>query len=139
MSDDPTFVSTPVQGDAYAGDVSAAVAWDVLAQDKGAVLIDVRSQGEWSQLGVPDLASVGKTTVLIELETQAGPNPNFATQVEDAVADRDGVAIFVCRSGARSASAAATMTARGYSKCYNLVGGADVGGWNAAGLPWASQ
>ena len=139
MSDDPNFVSTPVQGDAYAGDVSAEVAWDVLGQNKGAVLIDVRSQGEWTQLGVPDLASVGKTALLIEWETQTGPNPNFATQVEDAVADQDGVAIFICRSGARSAAAAAAMAARGYSKCYNLVGGADVGGWNAAGLPWGSQ
>ena len=136
MSDGSTIQSTPTLGNAFAGDVTAQAAWDELGENPDAILIDVRSDGEWSQVGIPDLSSLSKTTVLIELETQTGPNPNFATQVTDAVPAKDDVVIFICRSGARSAAAATAMAAQGFTQCYNLLGGADAEGWNAAGLPW---
>ena len=139
MSDGPTIQSTPTLGNAFAGDVTAQAAWDELGQNPDAILIDVRSDGEWTQLGIPDLSSLSKTTVLIELETQTGPNPNFATQVTDAVPAKDDVVIFICRSGARSAVAATAMAAQGFTQCYNLLGGADVEGWNAAALPWRAK
>ncbi|MBT3396200.1 MAG: rhodanese-like domain-containing protein [Alphaproteobacteria bacterium] len=139
MSDGPTIQSTPTRGNAFAGDVTAQAAWDELGQNPGAILIDVRSDGEWTQQGVPDLSSVSKSTVLIELETQTGPNPNFVTQVMDAVPAKDDVVIFICRSGARSAAAATALAAQGFTQCYNLLGGADAGGWKAAELPWGPK
>ena len=139
MSDGPTIQSTPTRGNAFAGDVTAQAAWDELGQNSDAILIDVRSDGEWTQQGVPDLSSVSKSTVLIELETQTGPNPNFVAQVTDAVPAKDIVVIFICRSGARSAAAATAIAAQGFTQCYNLLGGADAGGWKAAELPWGAK
>jgi len=139
MSDGPTIQSTPTRGNAFAGDVTAQAAWDELGQNPDAILIDVRSDGEWTQQGVPDLSSVSKSTLLIELETQTGPNPNFVAQVTDGVPAKDIVVIFICRSGARSAAAATAIAAQGFTQCYNLLGGADAGGWKAAELPWGAK
>ena len=44
----------------YAGDVSPTEAWQGLAQDPKAVLIDVRTQPEWNFVGIPDLRGLGK-------------------------------------------------------------------------------
>ena len=55
--------------------------------------------------------------------------------------------IIICRSGARSRSAAEFLTTQGYNNCYNLSdgfeGGHDssshrgkVNGWKFSGLPW---
>ncbi|HEX7812520.1 MAG TPA: rhodanese-like domain-containing protein, partial [Burkholderiales bacterium] len=60
---------------------------------------------------------------------------------------KDEPVMFLCRSGARSSSAAKRATEAGYSKCYNVLQGFEgdkdseghrnsVGGWRFAGLPW---
>ncbi|MGE0096622.1 MAG: rhodanese-like domain-containing protein, partial [Alphaproteobacteria bacterium] len=36
----------------------------MLARDPNSVLVDVRSQAEWSFVGVPDLSSLGKKVAL---------------------------------------------------------------------------
>ena len=64
-----------------------------------------------------------------------------------AGADKDAPVLFLCRSGARSRSAAIALTAAGFSRAYNIVGGFEgdldgdrhrgqTNGWKAAGLPW---
>jgi rhodanese-related sulfurtransferase len=47
--------------------------------------------------------------------------------------DRDGEIVLVCRSGGRSARAAAELARRGFRHLYNLRGGMEA--WNAAHLP----
>ena len=42
----------------YAGDVTAQQAWKVLASDPNAVLVDVRTQIEWTLIGKPDLSQI---------------------------------------------------------------------------------
>ena len=81
-------------------------------------------------------------------------NPDFVAAADKALrgAGRgpDAPVYFICRSGARSASAAAAMTAAGYSNCFNVAGGFEgqrdegghrgtVDGWKAAGLPWVQS
>jgi rhodanese-related sulfurtransferase len=55
--------------------------------------------------------------------------------------------MFLCRSGARSHSAAEAATRAGWRECYNVLEGFEgdkdaahhrgtVGGWKKAGLPW---
>jgi rhodanese-related sulfurtransferase len=55
--------------------------------------------------------------------------------------------IFIRRSGARSLSAAQAMSAKGFSRCFNLAGGFEGdldekkhrggrNGWKHDGLPW---
>ena len=46
----------------YAGDLTPAQAWDLLASDERAVLVDVRTEAEWRYVGVPDVAGLGRAT-----------------------------------------------------------------------------
>jgi rhodanese-related sulfurtransferase len=137
---------------AYAGDVSAKEAWSKLASDSRAVLVDVRSDAEWTFVGLPDLSSLGKRPVLVPLQVFPGmkPNPNFAAEVAQAIAAKDAPVYFICRSGGRSRTAAVALTALGYSQCFNVAGGFEgdldgerhrgqVGGWKAVGLPWVQS
>ena len=92
---------------AYAGDVSAKEAWSKLASDSRAVLVDVRSDAEWTFVGLPDLSSLGKRPVLVPLQVFPGmkPNPNFTAEVVQAIPAEDVPVYFISRRGARSRSA----------------------------------
>ena len=143
--------------DAYAGDLSPKDAWEILSKDPRAVLVDVRSQPEWSFVGQPDLSPLGKKLLSVSWQHWAAsprpamvPNSGFAADVEAAVTEKDAPIIFLCRSGVRSKSAAIALAARGYRHCYNLSGGFEgphdsakhrggVSGWKAAGLPWTQE
>ena len=136
----------------YAGDVKPVEAWDALGKDGDAQLVDVRTRPEWTFVGVPDLSGIGREP--IGLEWQVYPSmqmdPDFADKLV-AELDRRGVVgdapiYFLCRSGARSAAAAAALTAQGRT-AYNIAGGFEgahdaeghrgtVEGWKADGLPW---
>ncbi len=49
--------------------------------------------------------------------------------------DREATYLLICRSGGRSAHAAATLARMGFRRCTNLTGG--MLAWNDAGLPIA--
>jgi rhodanese-related sulfurtransferase len=140
----------------YQADVTPEEAWSALKSEPGAALVDVRTAAEWNYVGLPDLAPIGKE--LLRVEWQSFPsgdvNPEFAetmdAALEKAGASSDASVFFICRSGARSASAAAAMTAAGYQRCYNVAGGFEgardadghrgtVEGWKAAKLPWVQS
>ncbi len=138
-----------MSGGQYAGDITPTQAWEILRSDPDSVLIDVRTDAEWAYVGIPDLSAVGKQPLLVSwaLFPNMALNPDFAADVETAVADRDAPLVFLCRSGARSRSAAIAMTARGYRTCYNIDSGFEgdsdpqrhrgtVSGWKVEELPW---
>ena len=55
-----------VPGDqAYAGDISADQAYEMLAKDQGATLIDVRTEPEWRNVGAPDLSDLNKAVIYL--------------------------------------------------------------------------
>jgi len=133
----------------YAGDVSPQHAYEAIKRDPNAAIVDCRTQAEWSFVGLPDLRAAGRQPVLVEW--QAFPamerNPNFAAELERAGVAKGKPIYFLCRSGARSKSAAIAMTAAGFGPCFNIAGGFEgnrdsaghrgtVEGWKAAGLPW---
>ena len=133
----------------YAGDVAPQQAYEAIKRDPAAALIDVRTQAEWSFVGLPDLRGAGRQPVLVEWQTfpAMAPNPAFAADVAKAGIKAGQPLYFICRSGARSRSAAIAMTAAGYGPCYNIAGGFEgnrdpeghrgtVEGWKAAGCPW---
>jgi len=132
----------------YAGDIQPTEAWRLLAADPEAVLIDVRSDAEWTFVGLCDLSSLGKEPLLVAWQIFPGMVPNEAfTDEVAAVVGVEQPALFLCRSGVRSRAAAAAMTARGFTHCYNIAGGFEgdpddhhhrggVNGWKAGGLPW---
>lgn len=137
----------------YAGDMSPKEAWELLVKEPGAQLVDVRTQPEWSFVGVPDLASVGRKTVLLSWQVypQMAVDPDFAIKLKAKLpGDVAAPLLFLCRSGARSRAAAQAMTATGYSRCYNVAGGFEgdkdsashrgrIGGWKAENLPWVQD
>jgi rhodanese-related sulfurtransferase len=119
-------------------------------------LIDVRTAAEWNYVGVPDLSGIAAPFIRVEWQSfpSGAINPAFVEEVRGALEagglERDGPLYFICRSGARSAAAAAAMTAAGYSRCFNVAGGFEGGrdenghrgtveGWKAANLPWVQS
>lgn len=135
----------------YAGDLNSQQAWELLAGDPEAVLVDVRTRAEWSYVGLPDLTGLGRVggPVLVEWLSYPDnrPNPAFLDELRRAGVRPDRPVVFLCRSGVRSAAAAATATAAGFDRAYNVSDGFEgpldpqghrgsAGGWKASGLPW---
>jgi rhodanese-related sulfurtransferase len=134
----------------YAGDLSVQDAWALLQSDPAAHLVDVRTQAEWNFVGLPDLSDLGKDVVLVEWQRLPAMqvNPGFVADTQNAVGDNKAAPVlFLCRSGARSRSAAIALTQLGYTRAYNVAGGFEgdldgerhrgrKNGWKAAGLPW---
>ncbi len=127
--------------------------WARLTADKGAVLVDVRTRAEWTFVGLPDLSTLNKRVMTVEWQTFPDNriDPEFVEKLnkllEGAGVAKDAEVFFVCRSGARSRSAAAAMADAGYTRCRNVAEGFEgpldadqrrgqVAGWKAAGLPW---
>jgi rhodanese-related sulfurtransferase len=139
---------------AYAGDLSPKEAWELLGREKDAALIDCRTAPEWSFVGIPDLSTLGKRPLLVAWQEYTGagmaPNPAFVEQVKRAGVAPDAPVVIICRSGARSRSAAIALTQAGYKTCFNLSGGFEgphdatqhrgaVAGWKASNLPWMQE
>ncbi len=143
------------QTDNYGGDVSARDAWHELETKPDATLIDVRTAAEWAFVGLPTLASIGKAPLLVAWNEFPGAQiPDFAGRLEAALDEAeigpDAPLYFLCRSGARSRSAAIVATAAGHRHSYNIEQGfegaldadrhrATPGSWKAEGLPWAQS
>lgn len=141
---------------AYLGDAVPEEAWDILSSQSGAALIDVRTAAEWTYVGVPDLSGIDAPLLRAEWQTYPSmqADPAFVERLDGALkaagSGRDSPLFFLCRSGARSAAAAAAMTKAGYSRCFNVAGGFEGGrddmghrgtveGWKAANLPWVQS
>jgi rhodanese-related sulfurtransferase len=138
----------------YAGEISVGGAYALLKEDPKAALVDVRTQAEWTWVGVPDLSDLGKAPIFIEWASYPGMRPavDFAQRVVAELkargADQETPVLFLCRSGVRSLAAARTLAAAGWRRCYNISegfeGGLDaashrrgaLGGWRAGKLPW---
>jgi rhodanese-related sulfurtransferase len=132
----------------YAGDVDPSDAFAVLRADADAVLVDVRTNAEWSYVGLPDLTQIDKRVIFLEWQhfPDGTLNGGFVEQLREAGVV-EGVAVyFLCRSGVRSAAAAKAATVAGLGPAYNVSDGfegplggdghRDVAGWKASGLPW---
>jgi len=143
-------------GRGYQADVTPAEAWGTLSSESGAALVDVRTAAEWNYVGLPDLSAI--RAPLLKIEWQSFPSgavdPRFAEKLDAELKKQgmpaDAPLFFICRSGQRSAAAAAAITSAGYSRCYNVAGGFEgprdgdghrgtSEGWKAARLPWVQS
>jgi rhodanese-related sulfurtransferase len=129
----------------YAGALLPEEAFELMQKAPGAKLVDVRTRAEWDFVGrIPQ-------SIQIEWQTYPGslPNPAFLDQLQAEV-DKEALVMFLCRSGARSHSAALAAARIGYSQSYNVLQGFEgdkdasshrntLGGWRAAGLPWVQS
>lgn len=138
-----------MSNDSYAGDLSPQQAWEMLQSDPSAKLVDVRTDAEWKYVGLPDLQDVGKQPVKVAWKSfpDMSVNDAFVREVEAAGVQSDDTVLLLCRSGQRSASAAAALTEKGYKKAYNVAEGFEgdkdarghrgsLNGWKVHGLPW---
>jgi rhodanese-related sulfurtransferase len=127
-------------GLSYAGALLPAEAHELM--QAGAKLVDVRTK--------PELQYVGKIpgALAVEWQTYPGsrPNPEFIGELA-AMTKQDEPLMFICRSGARSHSAAEAAMRAGWKETYNVLEGFEgdkdandhrgsLGGWRKAGLPW---
>jgi rhodanese-related sulfurtransferase len=143
-------------GAAYAGDISPAEAWELLSAAAPCALVDVRTKPEWTYVGLPNLAAVQRSPILLEWQVypdmQVAPDfvASLGARLETAGQDRGAPVLFLCRSGVRSRAAAIAVTAAGWSRCYNVAGGFEgppdgsghrggLEGWKASGLPWTQN
>jgi rhodanese-related sulfurtransferase len=140
----------------YEGDLTVEDAYALLAREADATLVDVRTQPEWQFVGVANLDALGKTPIFREWQVYPSmrADPDFGDALGEELARRGAAKtsalVFLCRSGARSRSAALAMTARGWTRCYNVADGFEgaldgerhrgsLGGWQASGLPWTQS
>ena len=123
--------------------------WEALMSDPEACLCDVRTNAEWSFVGVPDLSQTGKQPLLIQWQVfpSMQPNPKFLDALANANAHPSNHVYFLCRSGGRSMAAAQAAHAAGYKHVYNVKDGFEgpldarghrggIAGWKYEGLPW---
>ena len=128
----------------YAGDLTPQEAWAKLEQ--GAILVDVRTEGEWAHIGIPDTKATDNDPLFIQWTFPGGiPNPDFITDLtQQAPEDNSTELVFICRSGQRSIAAANAATQAGFTS-YNVLEGFEgepdrygertVNGWKNRGLP----
>lgn len=128
----------------YAGDLTPQEAWAKLEQ--GAILVDVRTEGEWAHIGIPDTKATDNDPLFIPWTFPGGiPNPDFITDLtQQAPEDGGAELVFLCRSGQRSIAAAIAATQAGFTS-YNVLEGFEgepdrygertVNGWKNRGLP----
>jgi rhodanese-related sulfurtransferase len=88
-----------------------------LLQNGGVRLVDVRTDAEIAQGKIP----------------QGEPLPLHLLPLRMEGMDKKATTVFYCRSGGRSAQAAAFVAANGFADVYNLQGG--IIAWANAGLP----
>jgi rhodanese-related sulfurtransferase len=130
-------------------DLAPRQVWEALMSNPDAALCDVRTNAEWSFVGIPDLSQTGKQPVLIQWQVfpTMQPNPKFMDALANANLQHSDHIYFICRSGARSMASAQAAKAAGYKHVYNVKDGFEgppdarshrgfVAGWKAEGLPW---
>ncbi|MDI3240381.1 rhodanese-like domain-containing protein [Arthrobacter sp. AL08] len=128
----------------YAGDLSPQEAWSKLGD--GAILVDVRTEGEWASAGIPDTKATENDPLFIQWSLAGGiPNSQFLAQLRQQAPEAGGTELlFLCRSGARSVAAAIVATEDGFTS-FNILEGFEgepdgegqrtVNGWKNRGLP----
>jgi rhodanese-related sulfurtransferase len=132
----------------YRGDIEPPEAFDRLKKNASAVLIDVRTQPEWTFVGVPQVERLMR--VSWQVYPQMDVNANFVKDVEAMGLSKDTEILCLCRSGARSASAATALSNAGFTNCWNIAQGFEgdknaegrrgaSNGWKAASLPWTQS
>lgn len=140
------------------GEVDPQTAWDALASDTKTLLVDVRTRAEWSFVGAPDLSALRQPVAFIEWQSfpTMTMNGSFAADVLGAVDQTEAEEVyFICRSGARSMSAAHATSAAAAAAgkqiaCFNVAEGfegdlnteakrGETNGWKARGLPWGQS
>jgi rhodanese-related sulfurtransferase len=132
--------------------VAPAQTWEALQADEDAQLVDVRTDVEWTYVGLPDLKAAGKQTLLIpwQVYPTMQRNGSFEENLRAAGLTAEHKIYFICRSGVRSMAAAEAARSAGFPHVFNVADGFEgppdvaghrgtTAGWKAEGLPWRQR
>lgn len=132
--------------------VAPAQTWEALQADEDAQLVDVRTDVEWTFVGLPDLKAAGKQPLLIPWQVYPTMqlNGSFEANLRAAGLTAEHKIYFICRSGARSMAAAEAARFAGFPHVFNVADGFEgppdaeghrgtTAGWKADGLPWRQR
>ena len=113
---------------------------EYLKTQPNCVLLDVRTNDEWEQVGKPDGEIIGLKTYFLSLQfgVERTFNKNFVQEFKNLKITQDKEILTICRSGARSQFAAELLTKEKYT-CSNISDGFEGNneniGWKVCGLP----
>ena len=113
---------------------------EYLKTQPNCVLLDVRTNDEWEQVGKPDGEIIGLKTYFLSLQFGAERtfNKNFVQEFKNLKITQDKEILTICRSGVRSQFAAELLTKENYT-CSNISDGFEGNneniGWKVCGLP----
>ena len=109
---------------------------DYVKNNPKSVLLDVRTQGEWDNLGKPDGDKIGLKTYFLEIRRDAFFD--FVQEFKNLDIGQDKEVLVICASGERSQITAELLTRENY-KSINIsdgfMGSEEGIGWKKNGLP----
>ncbi len=97
------------------------------------VLIDVREPGEFAQSRLPDAVNLPRGV----LEFRIHAHPAMACVASESLARQRRTLVLYCLTGGRSALAADSLGALGFTDVHSLAGGVEA--WRNAGFPVTSE
>ena len=104
------------------------------------ILLDVRTEEEWSIDGKPDGEKMGLKTHFLSIQfADKTFNENFIEDFKNLNIQKDTEILTMCMGGVRSQAAAALLAKENY-KCVNIsdgfLGNPETMGWKNSGLPF---
>ena len=112
-----------------------------IKENSNVVLLDVRTESEWTTLGKPNAEDLNSKTYFVtvspDLSNWQVPDPNFVENVKKNI-NKDKTILVMCAAGGRSLLAANLLEAEGYSALNvsdGFSGNGQDPGWKNLGLP----
>ena len=112
-----------------------------IKENSNVVLLDVRTENEWTTLGKTNAEDLNSKTYFItvspDLSNWQVPDPNFVENVKKNI-NKDKTILVMCAAGGRSLIAANLLEAEGYSIINvsdGFSGNGQDPGWKNLGLP----
>ena len=110
-----------------------------ISENKNVELLDVRTQGEWDDIGKPDGEKLGLKTHFVTIVRSPDPSANkeFVEEVKKQI-DPKKQLLIICKAGGRSMMAAQLLSQEKI-ECINISdgfeGNGENPGWKEEGLP----
>ena len=110
-----------------------------ISENKDVELLDVRTQGEWDDIGKPDGEKLGLKTHFVTIVRSPDPSANkeFVEEVKKQI-DPKKQLLIICKAGGRSMMAAQLLSQEKI-KCINISdgfeGNGENPGWKSEDLP----
>ena len=112
---------------------------EFIKENPNSILIDVRSNDEWENIGKPDGKEINLETYFLSIKNINGEiNHNFVEEFKGLKIDREKEILVMCKAGSRSLLVSNLLDKESYN-CINISDGFEGNdqnnGWKNAGLP----